>query len=112
MLATWCGSRWYIHGGESGEYLFRCTRQALEECGRPGRMDEPVAYWATRVTWNHDTVEPLRDELRGYGAWSDTLDTDDLDTCRQRILWIAASDWREEQNQRGASRNTLNSGRL
>lgn len=101
MIATWQGSRWYVHDGESGEFLFRCTREPLEECGRAGRMDDIVAYWVPRVRWNHrDDRRPLIAALRGYGAWStEELGDADIDTLRARILWITACDFRERHLQ-------------
>lgn len=85
------------YDGESGAHLLTMPRECAEDCSRPGAMDEPVAYWRTRVTWVADE-RTLRRSLKSMGAWDD-LETADLDIIKDRVLWCAACDWREENAQ-------------
>jgi hypothetical protein len=85
------------YDGDSGAHLLTMPRECAEDCSRPGAMDEPVAYWRTRVTWVADE-RTLRRSLKSFGAWDD-LDTADLDIIKDRVLWCAACDWREEHAQ-------------
>ena len=72
-------------------------RAALMECHHQGRCDDDLEHWEQRIDWSKGmSADKIRDELSEYGAWdSDGLSNDKHN--RQRILWIAAGNWQEEQ---------------
>ena len=71
------------------------TDDVMWECSGQGRVDRAVKYWVTAIKWDDINPEDIQDELRKYGAWSDE-DLRDEDKNRERILWIAACNVREE----------------
>lgn len=88
------------YDGDSGAHLLSMTRACASDCSRPGQpADEAVAFWRDKVRWIADEAT-LRACLEGYGAWDD-LQTAPVETIKNRVLWIAACDWREEDNKSG-----------
>ncbi len=85
------------YDGDSGKHLLSMTPAAASDCSTPGQAaDASCKYWRDKVRWIADD-QTLRDSLRGYGAWDD-LQTADLDTIKDRVLWCAACDWRENED--------------
>lgn len=68
---------------------------AMRDCSGQGRVDEAVKFWVTKVRWDGIDPDDIREELREYGAW-DEEELEDDDENRERILWIAACNIREE----------------
>lgn len=84
------------YDGELGELLLRLSVEAADACSRPGPADENVEHYrdnSKHVRWIAD-ANVLRRSLKRYGAWED-LENVSLDTLRNRVLWLAAGDWRE-----------------
>lgn len=79
---------------EHGWASRRLPRQCVRDCSHSGDCSEDVEHWATRLDF-YTALEPhadkARDYLREYGAWDD-LDTADIVTLAERILWLAAGD--------------------
>lgn len=74
--------------------------QALEECHHQGRCDADVDHWHSQIDWGSQSMdaEAIRKELYEYGAWDDEQLSDVIEN-QKRILWIAAGNWQEEQDE-------------
>ena len=73
------------------------TAEQAGDCSHQGRCDDDVDYWAPRISRPKEcTPENLRDELQGYGAWSDDELADDTENWK-RIIWIAAGNIQDEE---------------
>ena len=77
---------------------------ALEDalnCSHPGACDNDVAEVLTldyvRNQFKHINDHDLSTELRDYGAW-DAEELSDRAANEARIIWIAAGNIRDEQN--------------
>ena len=92
--------------GLSGAEIVTMPQACAEECSSQGACDAAVARWIDRVTWHADD-NGLRRSLRECGAWDD-LATADTETLRERALWVAACDLRE--NDREDARGGLPAG--
>jgi hypothetical protein len=93
------GSSVYFDG-ESGADIVTVPWACVVACSRgSGAADEPVARWVdcTSLTW-HATPETIRESLASTGAWDDAEMADD-ETNRERILWIACNDIRENPDE-------------
>lgn len=76
------------------------TLRQVESVPQIGAADAAVAILALNgsLIEQLDTIGPdkLRDELRQWGAWDETELADDH-ANRERIIWIAACNIREEK---------------
>jgi len=68
---------------------------AIEECSHPGRCDDDVAFWESRVDWDGLDPEDIRRELYEYSDW----DVSDDKANRERLLWIACGDLSDGRQQ-------------
>ncbi len=69
--------------------------EAVYDCSHQGECDDDVEHWSSKIARpERCTVEPLRAELKEYGAWDEDELADD-DTNWQRIIWIAAGNIKE-----------------
>jgi hypothetical protein len=85
------------YDGESGALLLTASAEALNDCSTPGQpANDSVDHWRDLVTWRADDAT-LRQSLRGYGAWDD-LQTADMESIKDRVLWIAACDYRDNKD--------------
>lgn len=85
---------------ESGAEIVTVPWACVVACSGPGAADEPVRRWIAdehSLTW-HATPETIRKSLAGHGAWDDDELADD-ETNRERILWIACNDIRENPDE-------------
>jgi len=78
----------------SGQFPADC----IEACSASGSVDDAVEYWRNKL--NLPTIlEPHRELVVRYlsesGAWDD-LETADMDTLADRVLWTACCDIREQ----------------
>lgn len=82
---------------EYGYISGQLPNQCVEDCSHSGACDSDVEHWVNKLHFA-EALEPHRERaisyLREYGAWDD-LETADMDTLAQRILWTAACDVRE-----------------
>lgn len=86
-------------------FEFRMPGQCVLDCSGPGAADEPVAHWTPKIFArvekdgfrNAPTPDKIRAELKEYGAWDADELTDD-EQNRQRLVWIAAGNIREDEN--------------
>lgn len=71
----------------------------VRDCATSGPNDEAVAYWtgAYKKRLSHISDTDLVEELLEYGAW-DADDLADRKSNEERILWIAAWNIREDQD--------------
>lgn len=69
-------------------------------CNHPGPCDADVDAWYNEIDWSSVlmTDDQIRSELREHGAWDDEQLANVVDN-RKRILWIAAGDYQEMQNE-------------
>lgn len=76
----------------------RIPVDALEECCHQGPCDEDVEYWASQIDWEEQGMddEAIKKTLEQYGGW-ERNELQDVDGNRERILWIAAGDYLENQ---------------
>jgi hypothetical protein len=73
--------------------------EAVTDCSHQGACDDDVEHWAAKIQRPSDiTPEALRSELKEYGAWDSTELSDD-DANWKRLIWIAAGNIKEENNQ-------------
>ena len=85
----------YTHyNGTSGVETVRLSQEAVDACSHSGDCAADVAYWVDKVEWLASR-EQLVEHLVEYGAWED-LNEVDLDTLRERALWLAAGEISEE----------------
>ena len=72
--------------------------QALEDCHHQGACDDDVEHWHGQIDWSEQTMDAdaIRSELAEDGAWDDEQLANDTDN-QERILWIAAGNYQEEQ---------------
>jgi hypothetical protein len=80
---------WYT--SSMGLVEIRIPEEAIRDIHQPGDAEEAVRYWMDEVEWFGTTIEDIRRELREYGAWDDD-ELDDEDMCWVRMLWLAACD--------------------
>lgn len=83
--------------GESGKETVRMPWHVASLCGGQGEQSDNVAEWVDDdcVVFSEDP-EALVRLLRSSGAWSDEeLAIVPTETIKQRVLWIAACDIRE-----------------
>lgn len=75
------------------------TQEQAESVSHAGDCSDDVEVLvdAPSIASQLDEIGPqaIRDELREYGAWDEDELTDD-DANRQRIVWIAGGNIREE----------------
>jgi hypothetical protein len=68
------------------------------ECSASGPVDGAIAYWIRQPDiasqFSHLSLIDTARILYGYGAW-DAEELSDIDTNLERILWIAAGDCRD-----------------
>lgn len=85
---------WWSSG--CGQLEFKLPLEAIKDCSHQGRCDEEVEYWEGQIEIP-STREHWIETLKGYGAWmmKDLREMDDED-LRQKLIWIAACDLREE----------------
>lgn len=95
-------------------YSRAMTRQVEDECGASGRVDDAVEYWRKKLglTVDHDAAVSW---LKETGGWSKSeLEETDDDTLAERVLWISASNAkenrREHERERNPRRRRRNSG--
>jgi hypothetical protein len=78
----------------SGSFPADC----IAACSASGSVDSSVEYWRDRLNLVA-ALEPVRTlverYLREFGAWDD-LQTADMETLANRILWTACCDIREQ----------------
>ena len=72
--------------------------EALKDCHHQGRCDDDVEYWHGQIDWDSQSMDAdaIRSELSQYGAWDDEQLSKIKDN-QERILWIAAGNWQDEQ---------------
>ena len=72
--------------------------QALEDCHHKGACDDDVAFWHGKIDWDAQTMtaDDIRAELAEYGNWDDEQ-LANVEDNQERILWIAAGNYQEEQ---------------
>jgi len=74
------------------------TRAQAQAAAHQGQCDADVAaltkHWRIAKQLDQIGTEPIRDELREYGAWDDEELSDDGQN-RHRIVWIAATNINE-----------------
>lgn len=78
----------------------------IEACSGSGRVDDSVEYWRIKLNLSAilEPVRPLVESyLKEYGAWDD-LQTADIDTLADRILWTACCDIKEQGDWHGLAR--------
>jgi hypothetical protein len=75
--------------------------ECVRDCSSQGSVDESVAHWAKelRKTIHCSDIrpDPIRAELKEYGAWDEEELTDDEANWR-RLIWIAACNIKEEEH--------------
>lgn len=71
--------------------------QAVVDCSHQGACDDDVAYWAPKINIDA-TVDDIRAELKEYGAW-DKEELADDEANKERIVWIAAGNIKEEERE-------------
>ncbi len=85
----------------SGQFPADC----IESCSASGRVDDAVEFWRIKLNLSA-ALEPVRDiterYLKEYGAWDD-LQTADIDTLANRVLWTACCDIKEQGSWDGLS---------
>lgn len=78
----------------SGQFPADC----IESCSASGRVDEAVKYWREKLKLS-EALEPVRElierYLKEFGAWDD-LQTADINTLAERVLWTACGDIKEQ----------------
>ncbi len=78
----------------SGQFPADC----IAECSGNGSVDSAIEYWRGKLGLTA-ILEPVRTlverYLQAYGAWDD-LETADIDTLADRVLWTACCDIREQ----------------
>lgn len=78
---------------DSGQFPAQC----IDDCSASGRVDEAVEYWRKELGLVA-ALEPRRklveSYLKEYGAWDD-LETADIETLADRVLWTAMCDIKE-----------------
>ena len=78
----------------SGSFPADC----IAECSASGAVDNAVEYWRNKLNLSA-ALEPVRPiverYLKEFGVWDD-LQTADIDTLANRVLWIACGDIREQ----------------
>ncbi len=69
----------------------------IESCSASGSVDDAVEYWRNKLGLV-EILQPVRElverYLKEFGAWDD-LQTADMETLADRVLWTACSDIRE-----------------
>ena len=92
--------KWIIYdSGKSGRALVTVPREAVRACSHQGDCLADVQAWLPKCRdWAADAT--LRAELKEYGAWDD-LDTATTETLRERVLWCACGDIRENPRMYG-----------
>jgi hypothetical protein len=79
-----------------GSYEITLPIEALEQCYHQGQCAPDCEEWEQKIDWSNVgmTLDQIRSELSGYGAWDEEELSDDKEN-RIRILWIAAGDYQE-----------------
>jgi hypothetical protein len=74
--------------------------ECVADCSRPGvPADDDVKAWANKIGMTIDVAPDLiRAELAEYGAWDAEELADDVKNLH-RIIWLAAGNIREDENQ-------------
>lgn len=86
-----------IHYVSFNRFELELPDQAVYDCSHAGQCDADVDHWQSRIIRpDKCTPEALRAELDEYGAWDDDELSDDSANWR-RIVWIAASNAKEER---------------
>jgi hypothetical protein len=79
----------------SGRIELRMTLIEAQSCAHPGPCDEDVKQLSLSKNIHRQLAKldpaDVREELTGYGAWSDEELADHQQNL-QRLLWIAAGD--------------------
>lgn len=76
--------------------ISRLPQECIDDCSSPGPVDSAVAYWVDRLNIEAPAWL-LREHLKQYGAW-DTWELCDHRANLHRLLWIWASDCRENND--------------
>ncbi len=70
--------------------------KCVKECSASGACDEAVAAWTPKIDFRQVLEDDIRKELKEYGAW-DSVELQDKQANRERIVWIAAGNIKEEE---------------
>jgi hypothetical protein len=84
----------------SFNYLeFQLPDEAVRECHHQGACDADVEYWQAKLNLNLDREKMIL-ELKEYGAWTENeLNALGNDELEQKLIWIAAGNIQDEENQ-------------
>lgn len=88
------------YDGESGEEIVRMSKEALRDCSARGDVSSAVSYWAPRVSWVANLYF-LQSILKDTGGYDDE-DVEEMseEEVREKALWIAALELREQERER------------
>lgn len=67
--------------------------EAIQDCSRPGPVDENVRYWVNRLSFEADEVKAA-EYLLSLGGWSSDELTDH-EANLERLLWLVCCDLKE-----------------
>lgn len=85
-------------------FSLELPEEAVMDCSHAGRCDDDVTRWHGYIDFSHISVTQLKKELYEYGAWTDE-ELEDRRENEERLLWIAAGNLKEEQEEvRGMSK--------
>ena len=74
----------------------RMPIEAIADCSEPGSADDAVKYWAGKINLDLET-DRMIEVLVETGGWTrEDLKEENVDTLRERCIWIAACNYREE----------------
>ena len=69
--------------------------ECIEDCSRPGPVDEAVTYWRDKLGLTVDRDRTIRC-FTGYGSWDpEELAATEDDTLANRVLWLACCTFNE-----------------
>jgi hypothetical protein len=93
-----------LYWASFNRFELRLPGQCVLDCSHSGPCDNDVAHWAPLVRQQVEkdafprqpTPDTIREELREYGAW-DNQELADDDQNWHRLIWIAASNIRDEE---------------
>lgn len=81
------------HTASFNRFEIELPDECVNDCSHQGQCDDDVAYWVPRITF--PDAELIREELKEQGAW-DTEELADDEQNKNRILWIAAGNVKDE----------------
>ena len=90
-MQWWSDSNGYVE--------LEIPEEAIGDCSHQGSCDAEVEYWTPQINWEGITREAMERSLKEWGAWDD-LQTVELKTLQERLVWLACCDLNEERNMR------------